>query len=276
MQQHAPVASNGRVTVVGFPKFWQTAFNLKPAAFEEVRRIGDIQNEIFTKAPKNQLERVLRHLAKNAMNTLGATLTLCLNGYGHDAMKLARNTYEAHLNAAYLEKHPDEIDDYIDFYHVLIKDQLDNLDQSNPALTKELPADRREEAVRNAQVPELMREEAILRRLPIVGAGVEPEERVRTAHLARDLWQQGERCVGGELDLVLAENRRDVGRCLAPGPALDDSEFARMVERDVDRPVAALGEADDPARVGSGDRPVPRIDRLHDVARHERRQALTR
>src|SRR5437016_5647440 len=145
MQQHAPVASNGRVTVVGFPKFWQTAFNLKPAAFEEVRRIGDIQNEIFTKAPKNQLERVLRHLAKNAMNTLGATLTLCLNGYGHDAMKLARNTYEAHLNAAYLEKHPDEIDDYIDFYHVLIKDQLDNLDQSNPALTKELPADRREE-----------------------------------------------------------------------------------------------------------------------------------
>ena len=38
-----------------------------------------------------------------------------------------------------------EIDDYIDFYHVLIKDQLDNLDQSNPALTKELPADRREE-----------------------------------------------------------------------------------------------------------------------------------
>jgi hypothetical protein len=143
-QQTAP-AQTGAVSMVGFPEFWQAAFNLNRGAFEEVRRIGEIQNKIFTTAPENPLERVLRHLARNAINTLGAALTLCLNGYGHDAMKLAHSTYEAHLNAAYLEKHPDEIDDYIDFYHVLVKDELNYLDQSNPTLTEELPADRREE-----------------------------------------------------------------------------------------------------------------------------------
>src|SRR5439155_18069352 len=114
-----------------FQEFWQTAYQLQPAAFNEVQRIGALQNRLYTIAPKNQLERVIRHLAKNAMNSLGATATLCLNGYGHDSLKLARSTYEAYLNAAYLEKHPDQLDDYIDFYHILIKQQLDHLEENN-------------------------------------------------------------------------------------------------------------------------------------------------
>jgi hypothetical protein len=138
----------GTVEMVGFQEFWQTAYDLNRGAFDEVSRIGHLQNMIFATPSKTILERVIRHLAKNAMNSLGAASTLCLNGYGHDAMKLARSIYENYLNATYLEKHPEEIDDYIDFFHVQIKQQLDNLDRDNQQLAKQLPAERRNEIMR--------------------------------------------------------------------------------------------------------------------------------
>jgi hypothetical protein len=58
-----------------------------------------------------------------AANTHGAILTLVLNGYGHDAMKLARSLFEIELNILRLKAHPDEISDFVD-YSIIQQKQL--------------------------------------------------------------------------------------------------------------------------------------------------------
>ena len=52
-----------------------------------------------------------------------ALLTLVLNGYGYDAMKLARSIYETELNIVWLKNHPDEIRDFLD-YNIIQQKQL--------------------------------------------------------------------------------------------------------------------------------------------------------
>jgi hypothetical protein len=111
----------------GFPEFWPKAVELNPLAFEEIEKLVQFQNELFRKMWNEQRLQVFRHIAKLCMNSLGAVVVLCLNGYGHDALKLARNIYEGHLTIAYLEKHPDELDDYVEYYHIAKKQQLDAL-----------------------------------------------------------------------------------------------------------------------------------------------------
>ena len=61
---------------------------------------------------------------------------------------------------------------------------------------------------------------------------------------------------------------------LVARPALDDAELARVVERDVDRAVAAFREARDHASLRGRDRAVARVHRADEVARHEGRPAL--
>jgi hypothetical protein len=112
---------------VGFPEFWPIAVELNPVAFEEIQVLGQFQNELFRRMWNEQRLQVFRHIAKLCMNSLGAVAVLCLNGFGHDALKLARNIYEGYLTIAYLEKHPDELDDYVEYFHVARKQQLDAL-----------------------------------------------------------------------------------------------------------------------------------------------------
>jgi alanine racemase len=54
-------------------------------------------------------------MAAAASNTHGALLTLVLNGYGHDAMKVARSLFEIEINIIRLKAHPDEIEDFLVF-----------------------------------------------------------------------------------------------------------------------------------------------------------------
>jgi hypothetical protein len=57
-------------------------------------------------------------MAAAAANTHGAVLTLVLNGYGHDAMKLARSLFEIELNILRLKAHPKEIDDFLGYHFI--------------------------------------------------------------------------------------------------------------------------------------------------------------
>lgn len=117
----------GQQAAVGFPEFWPLAQGLNPRAFAELESLGRFQNDLFRKMWGEPRLQVIRHIAKVCMNSLQATAILCLNGCGHDAMKLARSMYEGYITIAYLEKHPLELNDYIDFYHVTRKRQLDGL-----------------------------------------------------------------------------------------------------------------------------------------------------
>ena len=77
---------------------------------------------------KGDLLQTVRRIIYAVTNTQGVLITLVLNGYGHDAMKLARSIYEAELNIVWLMKHPEDIDDFIDYNVIQQKQEYELLD----------------------------------------------------------------------------------------------------------------------------------------------------
>ena len=80
--------------IAGFPRFWQEAHDVQPDLFEALHDIGPLATKLFSKPVQGSLHRVLHYLAVLVSNSLGAVVTLCLNGYGADAVKIARSMFE--------------------------------------------------------------------------------------------------------------------------------------------------------------------------------------
>src|SRR5262249_10605546 len=106
---------------VGFPDFWDRAYAVKPQAFDATHALIDLENKIFAKEVSEPLHKVIRMLGRISGNSLSALTTMLLNGYSHDGMKIARAIFEASVTAAYLIKHPDELEDYFDFAYIVAK-----------------------------------------------------------------------------------------------------------------------------------------------------------
>ena len=70
-----------------------------------------------------QLLHIVGRLTAAAANSYGALLTLVLNGYGMDAMKIARSIYETELNILWLKNHPEDLADFLD-YNIIQQKQL--------------------------------------------------------------------------------------------------------------------------------------------------------
>jgi hypothetical protein len=87
----------------------------------------------YGKPANAKLAKVEHFIAGIVANSLGALTTLVLNGYGHDAMRIAREMYEASVNAAYLIRHPDTVEDYLDFAWVTQQKRLDYLREHLPS-----------------------------------------------------------------------------------------------------------------------------------------------
>src|SRR5438552_7646001 len=123
-----------------------------------------------------------------------------------------------------------------------------------------VPAADDEEAMRDAQRVELLRERRVLLAQPVVRAAVEPDEGPGLAQRGGCGPDLAERAVGGEQGAAVVEDRTDVRCALVPRPALEHAELAGMVHPDVDRAVAALGEAPERARPRARDRAVAPVD----------------
>jgi len=104
--------------VPGHPEFWDVAVAINAEFFRAVERLEPLLNDVFKEGPAEPLHKVCRHIAKTVCNSLGALLILCANGYGNDAMKVARSMFEGAVNLAYLRRHAEELDDYMDFVWV--------------------------------------------------------------------------------------------------------------------------------------------------------------
>jgi hypothetical protein len=96
---------------------------------------------MLAKPVTGQLAIGQRFLAAIAANSFAALITLALNGYGHDAMRIARGMYEAAVNATYLKLHPDEIDDYVDYHWVIQKKLYDYMQRYDPELLGKIPTE---------------------------------------------------------------------------------------------------------------------------------------
>jgi hypothetical protein len=129
--------------IAGFPEFWQQVHDRYRPIFEGAGKLQSLQMRIFNTPVKGQPASVMRRLAITASNSFGAIITLALNGYGNDGMKIARGLFEVELIMFYLKKHPEKVDDYLEYDVILQKQMFDELrpeekDQIEPAAVKKM------------------------------------------------------------------------------------------------------------------------------------------
>ena len=134
--------------VAGFPEFWQIAHNKYPLFFRAAMDLMPLQNEIFIKPTSAPIHKVLRYIAKIVSNSLGALITLVLNGYGNDAMKVARGMFEGAVIAGYLMQHPDKLDDYIGWHWVRQRRLYEYMKKDDPELLQRVSPEKVEKMKR--------------------------------------------------------------------------------------------------------------------------------
>jgi hypothetical protein len=139
-----------KITAVGFPDFWQTAHDKFPNAFGAIHNLIPLQQAMFAKPLGTPLHKVIRHISKMTLNSLGALTTLALNGYGNDAMKIARGMFEAAVTISYLQNHPSELQDYLDYHWVNRRKWVEYIKRTCPEVLE----------TRAAEVAQIMEEYA--------------------------------------------------------------------------------------------------------------------
>jgi hypothetical protein len=118
--------------IAGFPEFWQPAHDQFPKFYKAATDLVPLVNDVIKRPLKGQLQIVLGFMAGIVSNSFGALITLSLNGYGHDALRISRGMFEASVNAAYLQHHPEDVDDFLDYHWVHQKKLLDYMEKHYP------------------------------------------------------------------------------------------------------------------------------------------------
>jgi hypothetical protein len=125
--------------VAGFREMWTPVYTKYKLFFDCAVKLAPITTEMIRTPVQGPLLQIIGRLAAAAANTHGALLTLVLNGYGHDAMKLARSLFEIELNIVRLKARPEEIEDFLD-YHFIRQKQL--YDMFSDEQKKRFPQER--------------------------------------------------------------------------------------------------------------------------------------
>lgn len=125
--------------VAGFPEMWTPVYNKYKLFFDCAGKLAPIATEMMGTPVQGPLLQIIGRMAAAASNTHGALLTLVLNGYGHDAMKLARSLFEIEINIIRLKAHPEEIEDFLG-YHFIRQKQL--YDMFSDERKKRVPQER--------------------------------------------------------------------------------------------------------------------------------------
>jgi hypothetical protein len=115
-------SSSVREITFGFPEFWKRVHDAHPAFFAAAHKLEAFANGILNTAQKKLVEpvdKVVFMLVR--MTTIGFNELLILagNGAGPGAMKISRGMFESATMAEYLRRNPTEVEDYLEYRHIL-------------------------------------------------------------------------------------------------------------------------------------------------------------
>jgi hypothetical protein len=130
--------------MAGFPEFWTPVYRKYKGFFDCAHRLGPIVSDMIHTPIQGLLLDIVGRMMAAAVNSYGALLTLVLNGYGMDAMKIARSIYETELNILWLKNHPDDLADFLDYNLIQQKQLYDQMDEEQQ---KTLPKERYEQMI---------------------------------------------------------------------------------------------------------------------------------
>jgi len=135
-------AADGVVSVVGFRNSWQTSHDEFPDFFRCVGTLTGLINKFRNNEVQGTEARVIHSMANLVGNSFGALVVLGLNGYGHDAMRITRSMFETMVNAKYIQLHPEEAQDYLDFCWVRKNETYEYFKKYAPAEIASIPQEK--------------------------------------------------------------------------------------------------------------------------------------
>jgi hypothetical protein len=111
----APAASGLRSVLAGYPEFCRRAYDQFPKFYEATVGLVSLLNEARSQTLDGELQKTLALMAGTLSNSFGALIALSLNGFGHDAVRISRSMFETAVDAAYLRRNPEELNDFLDY-----------------------------------------------------------------------------------------------------------------------------------------------------------------
>ncbi len=132
---HSDVLSPDEKALFGFPDFAQIVLAEYGPALRLAIADSNLANEMFAGLPKQQsFQQIIIYMLVR-MTTTGWTELVILvgNGAGLGAMKISRGMFESAVMAQYLRNTPEEMEDYIEYGHVLALKRLQMFPESFPA-----------------------------------------------------------------------------------------------------------------------------------------------
>jgi hypothetical protein len=123
---------------IGYPDFWPVVYQKHQKFCDVANGLGPIMDDLFSQAHSETLHKVCRQLSKMIANSFSAVLMLGMNGFGHDAIKIARTMFETMVTVAYLLKHPEELEDYMDFHFIVAMKRHRYMEKYTPERLKEV------------------------------------------------------------------------------------------------------------------------------------------
>jgi Family of unknown function (DUF5677) len=119
---------------MGYSDFWPVMLKKYERFCALTQTFGPTIDDLFSQGHREPLHKVCRHLSKMVSNSLSAVLLLGMNGFGVDAIKIARTMFEAAVTVAYLRKYPAEVDDYLDFHFIVANKRYCYMKKYTPEL----------------------------------------------------------------------------------------------------------------------------------------------
>ncbi len=100
--------------------------------FAAHREIEAAVANIFQYPAPDRAKALCQHLAKMVANSFSAVVLLGSHGFGSEAMKLVRSMFEASITLAHLSRHPEDADDYFEYYWVVQHHRLKYTQKHTP------------------------------------------------------------------------------------------------------------------------------------------------
>jgi len=126
--------NTAKVQSVGNPDFWQTGYAVNPAAYIAIQALSELWEPLRQKEVDGEVPVAIGRMMDVSFKSLHAVVNLTLNGFGSDAVRIARSMWEYEITSSYLRLHPELVTDYNDFIYVCMAEEYDFLLEKGPDL----------------------------------------------------------------------------------------------------------------------------------------------
>jgi hypothetical protein len=130
--------------IFGNKDFWPEVVKRHPEFFQRIGRLQEAVRNIVDPAYEalDGAQRLQMNLLILVATGMWEVVTLVGNGMGHGAMKIVRGVVENAINAEYLRRFPDQVENYMMWHWVELHKLYVYMRETSPDSLKVIPSDK--------------------------------------------------------------------------------------------------------------------------------------